>query len=78
MGLWGAAQAVAFGLGGIVGTSAVDVARHLVGAPQPAYAIVFIGEAMLFIAAAVLAARIGQSRIAASRQQARGAIVLRT
>ncbi len=31
MGLWGAAQAIAFGCGGVVGTAAVDVARHFPG-----------------------------------------------
>jgi BCD family chlorophyll transporter-like MFS transporter len=58
MGLWGAAQAVAFGLGGCVGTVAVDVARHFVAAPVSAYAIVFVGEALMFLAAAILARRI--------------------
>ena len=31
MGLWGAAQAIAFGLGGFSGTVAADLARHLHG-----------------------------------------------
>ena len=61
MGLWGAAQAVAFGLGGLVGTSASDLARWLIGSPAIAYAWVFAFEAVLFIAAAVLAARIGRA-----------------
>ncbi len=56
MGLWGAAQALAFALGGLVGTSASDVARHLVGSASIAYAFVFIGEAFLFCCAAALAA----------------------
>ena len=55
MGLWGAAQAVAFGLGGLVGTSASDVARLLLGAPGLAYAAVFVAEAALFVGAAWLA-----------------------
>ena len=59
MGLWGAAQAVAFGLGGLVGTGASDLARWLVGSPGVAYATVFAFEALLFVAAAVLAARLG-------------------
>jgi BCD family chlorophyll transporter-like MFS transporter len=58
MGLWGAAQAVAFGLGGCVGTFAVDVARRLVATPVAAYEIVFVGEALLFLTAALLASRI--------------------
>jgi BCD family chlorophyll transporter-like MFS transporter len=57
MGLWGAAQAVAFGLGGIVGTAASDVSRWLIGAAGPAYAAVFALEAFLFVLAAWLAAR---------------------
>jgi MFS transporter, BCD family, chlorophyll transporter len=58
MGLWGAAQAVAFGLGGLVGTAASDLARWLIGSPGPAYASVFGFEALLFVVSAVLAARL--------------------
>jgi MFS transporter, BCD family, chlorophyll transporter len=58
MGLWGAAQAIAFGLGGFLGTVASDVARHFLGSPTIAYATVFAGEAALFLCAAVLAWRI--------------------
>ena len=61
MGLWGAAQAVAFGMGGLVGTAASDLARWLIGTPSLAYASVFAFEALLFVAAAVLAARLGGS-----------------
>jgi BCD family chlorophyll transporter-like MFS transporter len=57
MGLWGAAQALAFGLGGLTGTSATDLARYLFGAPDIAYAAVLIGEAVLFVIAAVQALR---------------------
>ncbi len=56
MGLWGAAQALAFGVGGVLGTGASDVARHLLGAPAPAYAAVFMAEAAVFLLAARLAA----------------------
>jgi BCD family chlorophyll transporter-like MFS transporter len=59
MGLWGAAQAVAFGMGGLVGTAASDLARWLIGSPAQAYAAVFGFEAALFVAAALLAARLG-------------------
>jgi BCD family chlorophyll transporter-like MFS transporter len=59
MGLWGAAQATAFGLGGFLGTVAADAARYLLGAAAPAYASVFTAEAVLFLVAAVLAARVG-------------------
>jgi MFS transporter, BCD family, chlorophyll transporter len=57
MGIWGAAQAVAFGIGGFFGTAAVDVMRKVVAAPATAYASVFIFEALLFLAAAALALR---------------------
>ncbi len=55
MGVWGAAQAVAFGIGGFAGTVAVDAARWLSGSPLTAYAIVFAVEGLLFLASAVLA-----------------------
>lgn len=54
MGVWGAAQAIAFGLGGILGTGASDLARYLLGDPVTAYASVFFIEAILFMAAAIL------------------------
>ena len=55
MGLWGAAQALAFGLGGLAGAAASDVARWLIGSPGAAYASVFALEALLFLVAAKLA-----------------------
>lgn len=58
MGLWGAAQAVAFGLGGFTGTLLVDLTRYLLGAALPAYALVFALEGGLFLVAAFLALRI--------------------
>ncbi len=58
MGLWGAGQAVAMGVGGLAGAGAVDVAKWLSGSPFLAYASVFTGEAILFLIAAVLAARV--------------------
>jgi BCD family chlorophyll transporter-like MFS transporter len=64
MGLWGAAQAVAFGLGGFLGTAAADAARLALGSPGVAYASVFAGEAVLFVVAAGLAARVGAIRAA--------------
>ena len=57
MGLWGAAQAVAFGLGGLLGTAASDFARWLIGSPASAYSAVFAFEAVLFLVAAGLAAQ---------------------
>ena len=61
MGLWGAAQAVAFGMGGLGGAAASDVARWLIGSIGPAYAAVFAAEALLFVVSAFMAARIGRS-----------------
>jgi len=60
MGLWGAAQALAFGLGGLLGTGASDVARILLGSPAVAYGAVFLGQALLFVAAAQLAGGVFQ------------------
>jgi BCD family chlorophyll transporter-like MFS transporter len=60
MGLWGAAQAIAFGLGGFLGTVAIDLTRYLLDSPVIAYAIVFAGEACLFVVAAGLAASVSQ------------------
>jgi BCD family chlorophyll transporter-like MFS transporter len=58
MGLWGAAQALAFALGGFGGTVICDVARWVTGAAAPAYGAVFAIEAALFLFSAVLAARL--------------------
>ena len=60
MGLWGAAQALAFGIGGLVGTGASDIAHHLLALPGSAYATVFGLEGMVFLLSAVLAWRISQ------------------
>jgi BCD family chlorophyll transporter-like MFS transporter len=58
MGLWGAAQALALGAGGLIGASLVDIARWWLGSALGAYGVVFVIEAMAFVAAAMLAARI--------------------
>lgn len=59
MGFWGAAQALAYGLGGFAGAAGSDLARWALGAPAAGYATVFVAEAALFLAAAVLIARTG-------------------
>ncbi len=59
MGLWGAAQAIAFGLGGFLGTMGVDVVRALSDSVTISYTSVFIGEGLLFLVSAALAARVG-------------------
>lgn len=58
MGLWGAAQAIAFGAGGFAGAAASDLARAAIGTDGPAYALVFAAEALMFLAAARLATRL--------------------
>jgi MFS transporter, BCD family, chlorophyll transporter len=55
MGLWGAAQAFAFGIGGFIGTLASDVARYLLSSPAMSYSTVFAAEAGLFVIAAFMA-----------------------
>lgn len=59
MGVWGAAQAIAFGMGGFLGAAGVDTLRALTGDAPQSFAAVFAVEAGLFIAAAMLAMRIG-------------------
>jgi BCD family chlorophyll transporter-like MFS transporter len=66
MGLWGAAQAVAFGLGGIVATGAVDLARLATGSPAIAYGAVFVAEALLFVWATVYAVRLSREDTAST------------
>ncbi len=60
MGLFGAAQAIAVGLGGLVATAGVDLVRWLTASPRWAYSLVFLAEALTFVVAAVLAARVGR------------------
>lgn len=55
MGLWGGAQAIAFGLGGLSGAALSDIGRLVFGSPALAYAIVFLVQALLFLGAAYLA-----------------------
>jgi MFS transporter, BCD family, chlorophyll transporter len=55
MGAWGAAQAIAFGLGGLLGAGTVDIARALTGSAGLAFQIAFAGQALLFLLAARIA-----------------------
>ena len=64
MGLWGAAQAIAFGVGGFAGAAASDLARAVMGLDGPAYALVFATEALMFLVAARLAARLSAPQTA--------------
>jgi MFS transporter, BCD family, chlorophyll transporter len=59
MGLWGAAQAIAFALGGFGGAGGVDVGRTLFGDTGQAFVSVFAVEALLFLVAAWLGASLG-------------------
>jgi BCD family chlorophyll transporter-like MFS transporter len=61
MGMFGAAQAIAFGLGGFLGTVILDLGRLATGSATGGYAVVFLVDAALFLGAAVLAIRIGSS-----------------
>ena len=70
MGLGGAAQAAAFGLGGFFGASAVDVGRHLLGADARAFELVFAFEAAMFLFAAVLATRLNDDSKAVAKLEA--------
>lgn len=59
MGVFGAAQALAFGLGGLLGAISVDILRLIFPSVATAYGAVFAVEAALFLVAAVLALRVG-------------------
>lgn len=81
MGLFGASQAIAFGIGGFAGTVLADAAGWLTGSPAMAYAAVFAVEAALFVMAAALAVAAVRGReiteqanplVLAARQQAGG------
>ena len=59
MGLFGASQAIAFGAGGFVGTVLADILRYFTQSTAISYGAVFGLEAVLFIASAILAMRLG-------------------
>lgn len=61
MGLWGAAQAIAFGLGGFLGAVGLDIGRAILAADGPSFLAVFSAEALLFLFAARLALGLGRS-----------------
>ncbi|MCL3883076.1 BCD family MFS transporter [Marivita sp. GX14005] len=58
MGLWGAAQAVAAGFGGLTGAALVDLFRLAQLSDAQAFGTVFLIEAAIFVAAAVMALKI--------------------
>ena len=55
MGVWGASQAIAFGLGGLLGAVIVDLLRSRMGQDSIAFQTVFAVEAVMFIIAALVA-----------------------
>lgn len=57
MGVWGAAQAIAFGLGGLIGAVGVDIVRRFESDTGAAFASIFAIEAGAFVLAAALAMR---------------------
>jgi BCD family chlorophyll transporter-like MFS transporter len=61
MGLWGAAQAIAAGFGGLVGAGLADAMRTVMSDPS-AFGTVFILEAFLYLASAFMAVRVMDRR----------------
>jgi BCD family chlorophyll transporter-like MFS transporter len=61
MGVWGAAQAIAFGIGGLSGALGVDLARRFERSTGGAFGLIFTIEAGLFLLAAILALRVARS-----------------
>jgi MFS transporter, BCD family, chlorophyll transporter len=57
MGVWGASQAIAFGVGGLIGAVGVDLGRSIMRADAPAFTLIFGCEAGLFLIAAAIALR---------------------
>jgi geranylgeranyl reductase len=68
MGLWGAAQAIAFAVGGALSSGAVDLATHMFAVRPPAYAVVFAVQAVLFIASAIVAFGVAATGASAAEQ----------
>ena len=63
MGLWGAAQGIAFGLGGLASTVSVDLLRAFAVPLAATYALVFGGIGCLFVVSAVLALSINRGTV---------------
>jgi len=68
MGVWGASQAIAFGMGGLIGAIVVDQLRNLMGEDVTAFQIVFAVEAIMFIAAALVATGTTMTRPASAKE----------
>jgi BCD family chlorophyll transporter-like MFS transporter len=72
LGVFGAAQAVAYATGTMAGAAGVDLARTLLGSPIRGYLTVFAVEAVLFALSAVLAMRSASSERAGAVMRQRG------
>ncbi|MBV7266393.1 BCD family MFS transporter [Erythrobacter ani] len=72
MGVWGAAQAIAFGLGGLIGALGVDAARRALATDGSAFQLIFAIEAALFVLAAILAVRATSAGAQTAHQNERG------
>jgi BCD family chlorophyll transporter-like MFS transporter len=66
MGVWGAAQAIAFAIGGFAGAAGLDLMRHAISSTPMAFATVFGIEGLVFIGAALFATRLGRAQNAQS------------
>ncbi len=69
LGLWGAAQGTAFGLGAVAGPVAVDLARISMGLGAGAYALLFLVQGFLFLMSTGLAVRLMASVTFASQEK---------
>ncbi len=72
LGVFGAAQAVAYGLGVSLGGVGLDIAQAALGSPIRGYAVVFSFEAALFAVSAVLAYRSASTANAGDIMRTRG------
>jgi BCD family chlorophyll transporter-like MFS transporter len=63
MGVWGAAQALAFAAGGLSAGAAVDLSRWLLGSASSAYVLVFCLDAALFVVAIWWALRLSAAHV---------------
>lgn len=72
LGVFGAAQAMAYALGTLSGAAGVDAARVILGSPVRGYVVVFAVQAVLFSVSAWLALRSASSERATSVLRERG------
>jgi len=72
MGVWGAAQALAFAIGGLTAGASIDIARGAWHQPGVAYACAFACASLLFAAAAVRASRLSPAPAGAKQGVSHG------